>query len=320
MAPARMATIAFAALAGMRSVSAFQPSSLSITATARASTTLVQPQVPAVPKAAANSAFSTPLVMSAVLLGAVASAASRSRSKAAAGVRAAQVVRNVTVAEIDNLTVADIPESFRTKISLGMARRHELKEAIKETLSRTFFIFAWNISGMTFPQLQQSRAMFPPSVTCRVLKNAQVRKAMEGTPWAGIRPYLRGSNMYCFVHEDTDLKPTVEAYLKIERQFNRVAKVAELAEKEKLAFELRANCGGMLVDDFEYIDPADIPKFKNFPTRLELIAQIAGGIKQVTQKIAVGINQVPKKLAVGTKKIVEKMEDEGKASVADVVA
>ncbi|CAJ1449609.1 unnamed protein product [Effrenium voratum] len=63
--------------------------------------------------------------------------------------------------------------------------------------------------------------MFPTTVNARCLKNTLVRKAMEGTDWEPISQYLVGSNMYVFVESDTDLKPSIQAYLKLEKKFKR---------------------------------------------------------------------------------------------------
>merc|ERR1712217_449107 len=220
------------------------------------------------------------------------------------------------------VTVDQVPSWFRPKISVGMARRDKIKLAIEAKLEETFFIMAFNKDCMPTADLEAARAMFPSTVMVRVLKNSLVKKAIENTEWAPLADVLNGSNMYVFVFKDTDLKPTIEAYIKLAKVFNREEKVAQMYEKvgQGYTFKLKPLAGGMLRDEWNVIAPEDIPKLKDFPTKTELIARIAGSIKQVTQKIAVGVKQVPQKLAIGTKKIVEKMEEDGKDSVADVVA
>jgi len=324
-----MARVALAAcvFAGLRDAVAFQPAlgnaaaaagehchiSRGVATSCGSQSSVVQRLAP---NAAGSGTRSAPWgVMSAMLLGSVA-LISRRRSRR----RTTPVARLVTAEQIENLTLEDIPDGWRPFISVGMSRRYELKEAIKKVLDRTFFIFAFNYDGLEPLQMEELRAAFPPQVTVRCVKNALVRKAMEGTDWINFAPAMKGSNCYVFVHEDVDLKGALEAWLKMERKFNRVAAIEKLAVKHKYDFELRSCIGGIMLDEFEYIDPKELPKFKDLPTRIDLIARIAGGIKQVTQKIAVGINQVPKKLAVGTKKITEKMEDEGMATVAEAVA
>merc|ERR1719215_1021885 len=104
------------------------------------------------------------------------------------------------------------------------------------------------------------------------------------------------------------------------KQFNREEKVAQLYEKikEDMTAPLLPACGGVMRDEWNIIPYKELPKYKDFPTRLELIAQIAGAVKQVPTKLAKCAQQLPQKTAIGIKKIVEKMEEEGKATVGDV--
>jgi len=259
------------------------------------------------PSAAPAFAFGALIVSAAVM---------RSRS------RRVSVERRVTMEQIENLTIADMPPRWRSKISLGMARRDQLVQAIKQELDDTFFVMAFNKDGMPTDQLEQARGMFPPTVRVCCLKNSLVKKAMAGTEWEPLAAVLKGPNMYVFVKQDTDLKETIKSYLAVNRQFNREGRVAELYEKiaKQFTFVLKPLVGGMMRDEWTVISPEDLPKFKDFPTKTELIAKIAGSIKQVTTKVASGVKQVPQKLAIGTKKVVEKMEEDGKATVSEVVA
>jgi len=202
-----------------------------------------------------------------------------------------------------------------------MARRNQTKEAIKKCLQDTFFIMAFNKDKMNGAELTKAREKFPTSVVARCLKNSLVIKAVEGTEWEEFGSLCRGANMFVFVKNDTDLKASIEAYLKIEKEYNRAERCAEFIETnpDTVIGDYRPLRGGMMRDEWNIIGPDELPKFKDFPTKTELIAKIAGGIKQVTTKIAKGVKQVPTKLAVGTKKITEKMEEDGKATVAEAV-
>jgi len=228
--------------------------------------------------------------------------------------------------EIRNLTAEQVPLHWARKVNLGMARRYELCMAIREKLDESFFVMAINRDGMTENELTEARKLFPPQVTVRALKGNLVKKAMEGTDWEILTPQLKGSNLYVFVPEDTYLKPTIEAYIKFEKNFTRDEKVVEINELytkkgARGGFQLESTCpGGVLRDEWNLLTKEELPKLKNFPTKLELISQIAGSIKQVPTKLAICSKQLPQKIAVGTKKIVEKMEEEGKSVVADVVA
>jgi len=230
--------------------------------------------------------------------------------------------RRVTLEDVESLTIFDVPRWFTKRLSIAKARRDAVVISVRERLEDVFFVMAFNKDSMETPELEAARAMFPETTIVRVLKNTLVRRAMLGTPWEPFAKHIRGANMFVFVLQDTDLKPTIQAYLKLEKKFNREAKVAEVYEKVKggYTFQLRPLVGGCLRDEWNYIPPEDFAKLKDFPTKSELIAKIAGGIKQITQRVAVGVNQVPQKIAIGTKKIVEKMEEDGKSTVGDAVA
>jgi len=178
----------------------------------------------------------------------------------------------------------------------------------------------FNKEKMLPNEMEEARSYFPPTVNVRHLNNNWLRKAMEGTKWEPMRDKVKGSNIYVFVETDKDLKPSIQAYMKIEKQFNRTAKLDVLREEwaDDLTYDLQPMIGGMMSEEWNVMEPADVVKLKDFPTKTELIGQIAGSIKQVTTKLAVGVKQVPTKLAIGLKKTVEKGEEAGKSAVGDV--
>ncbi|CAE8699147.1 unnamed protein product [Polarella glacialis] len=234
--------------------------------------------------------------------------------------RRLETARHVTKDQIWSLTAADLPNRWRPRISTSMARRNEVVKAIAEQLDKSFFVMVFNRDLLLGSEVEVARQMFPDTVLVRCLKNSLVQQAMKNTGWDSFSESLRGSNMYIFVENDKDLKETIIAYTKMEKKFMRKDKLA--AQNEKLGsglnFYAKPLLGAMLTDEWNVISPEDIPKLKDFPTKLELIAKIAGGIQMVTTKIAKGIKQVPTKLAIGTKKIQEKMEEDGKSTAGEV--
>lgn len=239
---------------------------------------------------------------------------------AAACRRQARLPRPVTETEIQNLTLEDLPEMWRPKISISMSRRSNQMKGIRRQLEKTFFLMAFNKEHMASREIEEARALFPSTCKVRVLKNSLVRKAMEGSEWEQLAPYLVGSNMYVFVESDRDLKPAIQAYVKMEKTFDRTAKLDAIKEDrgDDLTYDLKPLVGGIMSEEWNVLTAEDVMKLKDFPTKTELIGQIAGSIKQVTQKLAVGIKQVPTKLAIGIKATVEKGEEEGKSTVGDV--
>lgn len=230
--------------------------------------------------------------------------------------------RHVTLEDIDQVGLEQVPQYWRASMSMQRARRMALSQVIHEELEDTFFLMAINKDFMKSADLKAARLLFPTSVKVRCLRNSLVSKAMEGTDWWPIAERLKGSNMYVFVKKDTDLKGAIEASMKMEKKYMRTDKLASALEKmggaDKLSFELKHNIGGIMADEWNVIESEDLPKFKDFPTKTELIGRIAGSIKQVTTKVAKGIKQVPTKIAKGIKETVEKGEEGGKSLVGDV--
>jgi len=232
------------------------------------------------------------------------------------------IMRHVTIEDIDTITRDQVPEDWLVKFSLSRARRRRLVRMIKAQLDECFFVMGITNAGMGTYDMNQARELFPEQVQIRMLKNTLVKKAMEGTGWEPFGETLKGPNLFIFVKEDKLLKPTIEGYLKMLKQFRRKDVVAGIYEKMSKVwnFELKPSVGGIIRDEWNVIPFEDLPKLKDFPTKTELIGQIAGSVKQVTTKVARGTKQVSQKIAIGTKKIVEKMEEEGKDKVADAVA
>jgi large subunit ribosomal protein L10 len=225
--------------------------------------------------------------------------------------------------QIEALTVDDLPERWYPRMSLNKARKYAKADAIRKQLDKTFFIMSYNIKYLNCTQIAELREYFPITVKARGLKGSLVRKAAEGSEWAPYFEYVYGrcAEIFVFVEREEDLKPTIQAWLKAKKDFGLDEKAAKAQEKmEELSKPLEPSPGGMLRDDWSIIEGKDLQKYKDFPTRLDLIAQVAGSIKQVPTKLAKATKQLPQKTAIGIKKIVEKMEEEGKATVGDAVA
>mmetsp|Transcript_28486 Transcript_28486/g.50588 ORF Transcript_28486/g.50588 Transcript_28486/m.50588 type:complete len:300 (+) Transcript_28486:1-900(+) len=228
------------------------------------------------------------------------------------------VSRSVTREQLETLTVADLPTNWRPPNGPKAQRVLQI-QAITRQLDKTFFLMAFNRENMLGSQVEEAKSFFPPNVNVRVLRNTWVRKAMEGTDWEPLAPQLKGSNVYVFVESDKDLKPSIQAYLKLEKEFDRTGAIDAIKEaNDDMTYEIKPLVGGMMSEEWNVLQPQEIIKLKDFPTKTELIGQIAGSIKQVTTKLAVGIRQVPTKLAIGIKKTVEKGEEGGKGTVGDV--
>eukprot|EP00929_Paragymnodinium_shiwhaense_P112865 TRINITY_DN8112_c0_g1_i2.p1 TRINITY_DN8112_c0_g1~~TRINITY_DN8112_c0_g1_i2.p1 ORF type:complete len:343 (+),score=102.55 TRINITY_DN8112_c0_g1_i2:70-1029(+) len=230
--------------------------------------------------------------------------------------------RRITLQQINELTLKDVPRKWLPWCSVKTARDNKVVKSISDQLKKTFFIMAWNKDGMDTDSLEAARAMFPAGVKVRNLRNKLVREAMGESGWGReLGMNFKGSCMYVFVENEEDVKPTMQAYAKMEKSMRRQQVLDQLIEKNPNSYKSYKPIpfwGGGLAEDKKFMDPEQAMKLKDMPTKLDLIARVAGAVKQVPQKLAVGINQLPKKIAVGTKKIVEKMEEEGKSTVSEL--
>jgi len=232
--------------------------------------------------------------------------------------RAASALRRVSLADVEQLSVDDVPTFWNPNMTIARSRRFKAVESIRQQLDKTFFMMAFTYAGLSTFDQREAKAMFPPTVKVRGLKKSQVVKATQGTGWHQLAEQIKGQSFYVFVESDKDFKPTIQAYIKFAKKFNRAEKCAELFEKAGTKGFIPPSSGGIMIDEWNYIPGEELPKYKDFPTKSELIAQIAGSIKQVPTKLAVCAKQLPQKTAIGIKKIVEKMEEDGKATVGEV--
>lgn len=241
------------------------------------------------------------------------------------------MARRLTMEQVESLTLNDIPEDFLWKLTIGRARRYVWVRKIRARLDQCQMIFAVNASHMNAKLQRELGEIFPSTVDRGVIKNSIMKKACEGTEWKGISEMFETKDycplMWFFVKKEDDVKPCIDIWMKYEKKHKRAAvllaaqeKVSMLTSKYASKVDVKdpAVCA-MLRDDWKVFGPAEIPKIKDLPTKLEVIANIAGAIKQVPTKLARSTKQITQKIAIGTKKIVEKMEEGSKATVGDLL-
>jgi large subunit ribosomal protein L10 len=140
--------------------------------------------------------------------------------------------------------------------------------SVKELLDSSEMIITVPASGIKVSQVQKFRRECPQGTTVRVVKNKLMSRAIEGTDYEAVGDMLKGANMWFFIEED--IGGTVKAW-------NAFCKTAQLLESHQI---LGGNIEGTNYD-FE-----GVTAISKLPTKKELIAQIAGGIKAVPTKLA----------------------------------
>lgn len=173
-----------------------------------------------------------------------------------------------------------------------MPRTLENKQAVvaslKEALNESQLALVVNYQGLTVAEISALRQQLRPTGTvCMVTKNTLMRVAVEGNQtWQPMTEFLQGTNAFLFVKDD--LGGAIKAY----QEFQKTAKKTELR-------------GGVM--EGRALNEDDIKAITELPTKEELMARIAGGIKAVPSKLAVGLNAVPTKLAVGVREVPAKL-------------
>lgn len=236
--------------------------------------------------------------------------------------RVGRIRRRVTLEDIEKLELDFVPSGWNERISIGMSRRNDQVESIKEKLETTVALLSFTYHGMNRKQLAALRAELPHGVACRTFKTGMMRKALERTPWEPFRESVWGANMYVFIEDDSQIKETYKAIAAALKQMNRDAKIAQLLESVPDEFNrgLTAWKAAMIRDEWEVIPEEKVTDLENFVSKKDLIARVAGGIKQVPTKIGKGTKLITQKIAIGTKKIQEKMEEQGVATIGEVKA
>ena len=169
-----------------------------------------------------------------------------------------------------------------------MGRTIEQKQAIitelKQTLSESQLAIVIEYQGLSVAEITDLRRRLRPTGTvCKVTKNTLMRIAVDGdNNWQPMTEFLKGSSVFLLVQND--MKAAIKAY----EEFQKVTKKTELR-------------GGVM--EGRALTEADIKALTELPSKEELMARLAGGLKAIPTKLAVGLNAVPTKLAVGIKEI-----------------
>ncbi|MBW4632094.1 MAG: 50S ribosomal protein L10 [Iphinoe sp. HA4291-MV1] len=162
--------------------------------------------------------------------------------------------------------------------------KKEIVTELKGLLSQSQLALIIDYQGLTVAEITDlRRKMRPTGTVCKRTKNTLMRIAIEGdSRWQPMTEFLTGSSVFLLVQDD------MKAAIKIYQDFQKAAKKTELR-------------GGVL--DGQALTQDDVKALTELPSKEELMARLAGGLKAIPTKLAVGLNAVPTKLAVGIKEV-----------------
>ncbi|MDF5719435.1 MAG: 50S ribosomal protein L10 [Rhizonema sp. PD37] len=169
-------------------------------------------------------------------------------------------------------------------MSRTIEEKREIVTELKEILSQSQLAIVIDYQGLSVGEITElRRKMRPTGTVCKRTKNTLMQIAIEGNAkWQPMTEFLTGSSVFLLVQED--MKAAIKAY----QDFQKVTKKTELR-------------GGVF--DGQALTEEDVKALTELPSKEELMARLAGGLKAIPTKLAVGLNAVPTQLAVGIKEV-----------------
>ena len=169
-------------------------------------------------------------------------------------------------------------------MSKTLEQKKEIVAELKEILSQSQLALVIDYQGLTVAEISDlRRRMSPTGTVCKKAKNTLMGIAVDGdSRWQPMTEFLKGSSVFLLVQED--MKAAIKTY----QDFQKATKKTELRGA---------------VFDGQVLTEEDVKALTELPSKEELMARLAGGIKAIPTKLAVGLNAVPTKLAVGIKEV-----------------
>lgn len=193
--------------------------------------------------------------------------------------------------------------------ALSRTRKVETVETLKKQLDSSIIVFSMRFKGLSVATQQRFRKGLPESSRMMVCKNNLMRVAVkDSAKWSTLAEKgSAGENAWIFVQED-GIQDTLKHYFKFEEDL--------LAEAKKVApkgTEVKppTSLATILMDN-ALLSPAELKKCESLPTKMQLIATVAGLAKQPATKLAKSIKEVPSKLARAIKEVSKLDEDQSK--------
>jgi large subunit ribosomal protein L10 len=157
-------------------------------------------------------------------------------------------------------------------LGLDLDKKKAVVAEVSAQLAKAKAIVVAEYRGLEVGRMTELRAKARKSgVYLRVLKNTLARRAVEGTPFAGLSPHMKGPLVY-------GISPDAVATAKVLNEFAKA--------NEKLV--IRA--GAM---ENAVISPKEVTALASLPSREELLAKLLGTMQAPIAKFARTLNEVP---------------------------
>src|SRR5437879_13507983 len=165
---------------------------------------------------------------------------------------------------------------WRWTLGLDLDRKKAVVAEVAAQLAKAKTIVVAEYRGLEVGRMTELRARARKSgVYLRVLKNTLARRAVEGTPFAGLSQHMKGPLVY-------GISPDPVATAKVLNEFAKA--------NEKLV--IRAGAVPNAV-----ISAKEVTALASLPSREELLAKLWGTMQAPIGKLVRTLNEVPARLA-----------------------
>ena len=163
----------------------------------------------------------------------------------------------------------------------------------KKMIDKSSMIITIPFEGVTKENTDILRKSLPDGISASIVKNALMRKSVQGTTFEALLGNLKHENMFFFIPEG-QAKAGFEAFKKWQKEIKRI-------EPE---YDAKA-----LVTEGQIYTGARLEYVVSLPSKTELITKIACGIKATPLRLARAIKAVPNKLGRAVGAIKTKLEE-----------
>lgn len=163
-------------------------------------------------------------------------------------------------------------------MSLNLEEKKAIVAEVSAQIGSAQAIIMAEYRGMEVGQMTQLRAKAREAgIYFRVIKNSLVRRAVEGTPYAGLTDHMVGPLAY-------GISPDPVAAAKVLHEFSK--------DNEKFVIKV-----GAMGQKIMFLD--DVKALASLPSRDELMAKLLGTMQAPVAKFVRTLNEVPTKFVRG---------------------
>lgn len=168
----------------------------------------------------------------------------------------------------------------------------------KELVQNSSMIISIPFEGVSKENTDILRKTLPEGICATMVKNALMKKCIEGTQFVSLADSLKYENMFFFLPEG-QAKAGFAAFKKWQKEIKRI-------EPEFDAKVLVTEGQSFIGKQLEYV--------VSLPTKLELITKVAIGIKATPTRLARAIKAIPDKVGRAFGEIKKQLETDEKNS------